>query len=289
MEMYLFCRQRGLREVWGYLWSSWYSARRWKLWARSTSPLISRIRTTMNVENFWRQLKHDFLHNHVRPRLDHLVWIIIYNVTPNYMARAGFLEDGYRLGRSKALTTYQRYFKAAWKVLEKRELSGRRYTVNVAQWTCSCGQQKYHRHHLCKHLVHAVAPPPPSFFTQVVRRRTLPLYRHPALVPRGSPAGTYVDPEDGSISEGDDHVWLGNPDILRGGGGWRDLEPIEILGKRGRDENEAEHTDEGGPARAYTGSGEGQRVRYADESDDEDQVSSLKTAPYILLTWNGTF
>lgn len=94
-EMYSFCVKRGLREVWGYFWTSWYAPQRWKLWARSTSPFVSRLRTTMNVENFWRQLKHGFLHNHVRPRLDLLVWILVTKVTPAYLARAHILDDGY--------------------------------------------------------------------------------------------------------------------------------------------------------------------------------------------------
>jgi len=66
-DMYNFCHARGLREVWGYMWACWYSPKMWCLWARSTSPYISRLRTTMNVENFWRQLKHDHLHNVARP------------------------------------------------------------------------------------------------------------------------------------------------------------------------------------------------------------------------------
>ncbi|KAF8879440.1 hypothetical protein CPB84DRAFT_1630140, partial [Gymnopilus junonius] len=116
-ELYDFCKARGLREVWGYMWACWYSPKMWKLWARSSSPYISRLRTTMGVENFWRQLKHDYLHNVVRPRLDHLVWVLIYKVTPRYMARMHNLEDNYRLGRSRTLTTYQKYFKTAWKKL----------------------------------------------------------------------------------------------------------------------------------------------------------------------------
>ncbi|KAH6896330.1 hypothetical protein BKA70DRAFT_1076934, partial [Coprinopsis sp. MPI-PUGE-AT-0042] len=54
-ELYLFCEQRGLREAWAYFWANWYSPQRWKLWARSSSPdILSRWRTTMAVENFWR-------------------------------------------------------------------------------------------------------------------------------------------------------------------------------------------------------------------------------------------
>ncbi|TDL13629.1 hypothetical protein BD410DRAFT_735091, partial [Rickenella mellea] len=86
-EMYQFCYARGLREAWAYLWNSWYQPKMWRLWARSTSEFISRLRTTMNVENFWRQLKHDYLHHFLRPRLDQLVYILMNIVTPAYMAR----------------------------------------------------------------------------------------------------------------------------------------------------------------------------------------------------------
>ncbi|RDX42198.1 hypothetical protein OH76DRAFT_1314939, partial [Lentinus brumalis] len=82
-EMYTFCHERGLAEVWGYMWTSWYSPRRWPLWARSTSEdRISRLRTTMTVEKFWQQLKGDYLKHLKRPRLDQLLYILIYRVTP---------------------------------------------------------------------------------------------------------------------------------------------------------------------------------------------------------------
>ncbi|KAJ6604062.1 hypothetical protein B0H10DRAFT_1636913, partial [Mycena sp. CBHHK59/15] len=55
--------------------------------------------------------KHNFLHNHVRPCLDHLIWILITNVTPAYLAHAKILADGHRLGRSKALTPFQKHLK----------------------------------------------------------------------------------------------------------------------------------------------------------------------------------
>ncbi|KAF6747417.1 hypothetical protein DFP72DRAFT_821714, partial [Ephemerocybe angulata] len=86
-EMYTFCYQRGLREVWGYMWANWYCPKMWRLWARSASQYLSRLRTTMGVENFWRQLKHRFLHDYPRPRLDQLIWILVHNVTPKYLER----------------------------------------------------------------------------------------------------------------------------------------------------------------------------------------------------------
>ncbi|KAI0753625.1 hypothetical protein C8Q74DRAFT_1211125, partial [Fomes fomentarius] len=85
-EMYSFCRTRGLAEVWGYLWTSWYSSQKWPLWARSTSDRISRLRTTMTVETFWQQLKGDHLHHLLCPRLDQLTYILIHRVTPGCVA-----------------------------------------------------------------------------------------------------------------------------------------------------------------------------------------------------------
>ena len=239
-EMYQFCYQRGLREVWGYLWTSWYAPKVWKLWARSTSPYVSRLRTTMGTENFWRQLKHNYLHHTLRPRLDHLVWILINKVTPEYIARAEILEDTHRLGRSKPLSNYQRYFKSAWKKLEGVPVSERKYITSIEEWTCNCGQQKYHPQHLCKHLVQMVSPPPLNFWRQIIRRRAVPLYRHPALIPRLGDeeldwvfSGSFYDPDDGSITDGDDHVWIGDPDVLMGGE-WRDFDIEGMLGKRSR-------------------------------------------------------
>ncbi|KAL1741819.1 hypothetical protein HDZ31DRAFT_17709, partial [Schizophyllum fasciatum] len=86
-EIYHFCSARGLREVWGYLWANWYSPRRWVLWARSADPRLTRLRTTMTVENFWKQLKHGHLHHLIHPRLDQLVYILVHRVTPAYYAR----------------------------------------------------------------------------------------------------------------------------------------------------------------------------------------------------------
>jgi hypothetical protein len=246
-EMYQFCWQRGLREVWGYLWTSWYSSKAWKLWARSSSPRLSRLRTTMNVENFWRQIKHEFLHHLLHPRLDQLVWILISNVTPEYVRRGEVLEDTHRMGRSKPLTTYQKYFKRSWIALSKAAISDHQYNPNIIRWTCRCGQQKYDRHCLCKHLVQAVPLPPMKFWGQVYRRRTTPIYRHPALArtPESQPREeqAYVDPDNGCITDGDDHVWVGNPEVLKGGGGWRDFD-VTSLGKRLREDYSSERAED---------------------------------------------
>ncbi|EJD33289.1 hypothetical protein AURDEDRAFT_43999, partial [Auricularia subglabra TFB-10046 SS5] len=85
--MYHFCHARSLTEVWAYMWTSWYRAKMWPLWALSASPLVPRLRTTMVVENFWKQLKHDWLHHLLHPRLDQLVYIICTKVIPAYVHR----------------------------------------------------------------------------------------------------------------------------------------------------------------------------------------------------------
>ncbi|KIJ28264.1 hypothetical protein M422DRAFT_90261, partial [Sphaerobolus stellatus SS14] len=112
-----FCHARGLREGWGYFWTSWYQLKQWSLWACSSSNYPSRLRTTMGAENFWKQLKHHYLHHLLHPWLDQLIWIISTQVVPNYMACATYLEDTTHLGRSKIMTPFQRRFKTEWKHL----------------------------------------------------------------------------------------------------------------------------------------------------------------------------
>ncbi|KAJ7833625.1 hypothetical protein B0H14DRAFT_2364226, partial [Mycena olivaceomarginata] len=51
MQMYKFCFEHGLREVWAYLWENWYRPSRWKLWARSVHEQIPVLKTTMILEN----------------------------------------------------------------------------------------------------------------------------------------------------------------------------------------------------------------------------------------------
>nr|GAT54443.1 predicted protein [Mycena chlorophos] len=181
-EMYLFCHQRGLREVWGYMWSAWYCAEKWKLWARSSEPTrIGRWRTTMAVENFWRNLKHDTLHHLAHPRLDQLVYLIATQVLPRAEEKMQKFDPEYRLGRSHALTPLQTAIKTEFKRLAKRKIGTHEYTVDVSRWICNCGQQKYSAYLLCKHLVQALKDVDPNFFRQAIRRRVIPFYTHPSF------------------------------------------------------------------------------------------------------------
>ena len=50
-QLYEFCVQHNLRNLWAYLWENWYRCGRWELWARSGNPKeIPRLKTTMFVE-----------------------------------------------------------------------------------------------------------------------------------------------------------------------------------------------------------------------------------------------
>ncbi|KAJ8089328.1 hypothetical protein PM082_014576 [Marasmius tenuissimus] len=139
----------------------------------------------MNVENFWKQLKHEQLHHLLHPQLDQLVFILIYKVTPMYIQWMDFLPPGTRLGCSKSPSPSQISYKENW-----AELRGKQCMM------------MYNRHHLCKHLVHtvesSVGKPPPKFWIQVSQWRVKPLYKHEALqgaglVDTGEESGSITD------------------------------------------------------------------------------------------------
>ncbi|KAF8325321.1 uncharacterized protein EI90DRAFT_3072993 [Cantharellus anzutake] len=194
-QMYTFCRERGLAEVWAYLWNSWYSC--WDLWARSSSGThLSRVRTTMITENHWKRLKHGYLRFKTRSPLDQTVFIITYSTINSYIYSSNVLEPDYRIGRSRALTSWQRAFKTAWNDLSKKQLSSRDYHTDVLSWTCRCGTQDTHTFHLCKHLVHYSKKPPMAFWEEIHRRRTMPLYRHSHLGNQDHGTGNTSDGDD---------------------------------------------------------------------------------------------
>jgi hypothetical protein len=106
------------------------------------------------------------------------------------------------------LNSFQKYFKKSWKLLSERKIQRSDYTTNIDAWDCNCGQQKYNPYHLCKHLVQAVAPPPQSFWRNISRRRTAPLYRHSHLR-SSSTAESDIglsNTHTGGITDGDDNT-----------------------------------------------------------------------------------
>ena len=49
-QMYEFCVEHDLHEVWAYLWENWYLHGRWELWAWCMDDKIPHLKTTMMVE-----------------------------------------------------------------------------------------------------------------------------------------------------------------------------------------------------------------------------------------------
>ena len=110
-------------------------------------------------------------------------------------------------GEVEAINDIPKIFQMAWKKLEKAQVSNQPYVTNVADWTYTCGRQKYDRHHLCKHLVQAVEPLHPRFWCEVICRHVKPIYQHSSLIAKGDnlPAIT-LSQDPSSISDGDDHI-----------------------------------------------------------------------------------
>ncbi|KAJ7757209.1 hypothetical protein DFH07DRAFT_742226, partial [Mycena maculata] len=90
-QMYKFCVENDLREVWAYLWENWYRSSHWELWARSVYPEIPILKTTMILESHWRRIKQDFLHHFHMPCCDLLAWILIVKLAPTYYRKLEWL------------------------------------------------------------------------------------------------------------------------------------------------------------------------------------------------------
>lgn len=50
-QMYTYCENHDLRELWAYLWGNWYRPGRWELWARSSCAEIPHLKTNMICES----------------------------------------------------------------------------------------------------------------------------------------------------------------------------------------------------------------------------------------------
>ena len=123
VEMYHFCKQRGLSEVWAYMWSSWYSPQMWKLWAQSSDGcILSHLQTTIMGENHWKQLKHHHLGFMHHPQLDQSIYIMLMEVVPIAITKSETLDGSMHLGAAVELTMYQKELKSSWKDQSHHEL-----------------------------------------------------------------------------------------------------------------------------------------------------------------------
>ncbi|KAJ7868375.1 hypothetical protein B0H14DRAFT_2346627 [Mycena olivaceomarginata] len=189
--MYKFCIEHDLREVWAYVWESWYRKSHWELWARSAHPEIPALKTTMILESHWRRIKHNFLHHfhtcqhcfHM-PHCDLLAWILITKLTPCYYQKLEqLLAD---TGRYREVSSWRRAFKATWKKLKRKPMTlpvNPAYKTDAKKNICTCPSLPVSRFLLCKHVVQGHKPVPSVFFLEVERQRTAPFWIHPSLWP----------------------------------------------------------------------------------------------------------
>lgn len=185
-DMYNYCFQNDLSQVWAYLWNRWYNPIQWKLWARAPEPAIPRLNTTMIVESLWRNIKHRDLAEFNRPRLDLVTHIVVTNVLPRVKRRLDYIRGERRVGRGGEVAGWQKDFRSAWKDfsrtdehrlvakelairktsktsknraerLEQMAAEGERepgeYYMDLEKWVCSCPAFLISRFLLCKHLV----------------------------------------------------------------------------------------------------------------------------------------
>ncbi|KDR83833.1 hypothetical protein GALMADRAFT_110768 [Galerina marginata CBS 339.88] len=168
------------------MWNRWYTPKQWALWARAACPSISRLKTTMVVENLWKHLKTRDLAQFNRPRLDLVTHLVITGVLPRIQQNLDSILDRRRVGRAKALAPWQTEFRRQWKELSptdeerlvkkelavlKGNLKGKKkeerlqqiadeeqrehgkYHTDLQRWTCSCPSYLISRFLTCKHLV----------------------------------------------------------------------------------------------------------------------------------------
>lgn len=185
-DMYDFCYQHDLSQVWAYLWNRWYTPNQWKLWARSADDAIPRLKTTMIVESLWKHIKHKDLKDYNRPRLDLVTHIVLTTVLPRVRDKLDYVRGLRRIGRAKALAGWQTDFRQDWidmsrtdehRLVEKElrwlkapaKTKGRserlaeiaeeehrprgQYLTDIDRWVCSCPAYLISRFLLCKHLV----------------------------------------------------------------------------------------------------------------------------------------
>ena len=181
-KMYRHCKNNNLHNVWAYLWTNWCSPAKWGLWARSAYPkAIPRKQITMVVEAMWRNIKHLVLRMYNHPRVDFALYSLVTQALPPYRHKLLRVTDDPREGRAPSLNGEQDSIKREWLILLDKKCKGI-YDMNVVDWTCSCGVQKFHPYLLCKHLVQELPRPGPDWWASLVRYPVQPFYDVRALL-----------------------------------------------------------------------------------------------------------
>jgi len=138
----------------------------------------------------------------------------------------GMLWEHDTLDRPKAawcswnsLAQHTIYFKKSWKALSRTaRLGSKQYETHIDKWTCNCGHQKVRPPiTYVKHLVQAVPKPNSMFWSQLFDGEHYPSTDIPELIANGWWYLLQIL-QMARVSDGDDHIWLGDKSVLRGGG-----------------------------------------------------------------------
>ncbi|KAI5452823.1 hypothetical protein NCC49_006363 [Naganishia albida] len=176
VDIYKFCFNHDLPELWAYLYMAWYRPEVWVLWARSASPEIPVLRTTMIVESHWRLIKRDYLGNK-RPTLPSLVYTLCHTILPRSVGYIGVFGTG---ADGKHKSSWRKTFKAEYGIAEKAKLTtpSQQYFTDQELGVCGCPSFLLSRFLLCKHLYRGRRRTPHWYHT-VRRFRQAPFWREP--------------------------------------------------------------------------------------------------------------
>lgn len=187
-EMYNWCHARDYFRLWSYMWLNWYAPDKWSIWARSASPYVSVLKTTMIVESHWRKVKHDYLHRFNRPRIDLVTWILCTRVIPDSIEQLNMMTNPRPAQRRFNLASWRSKWTKEWERLEAKatEVSLEKirfYHTDPRRFVCACPAFLLSRFLVCKHIVRCLETIPrhqrPLLKRNVQRHRCAPFWRSP--------------------------------------------------------------------------------------------------------------
>ncbi|KAI0994209.1 hypothetical protein K3495_g13973, partial [Podosphaera aphanis] len=182
-EAFQWCYSRDNFRLWAYFWINWYRPTEWPKWARAANDEVPVLKTTMILESHWCRVKHSYLHDYNRPRIDLVAYIILSRLIPDtYDKLQILLSKDLRRGTM----SWRLAFKQMWQKLESEQCPPAlfsEYATNPHSWTCACFPFANSRFLLCKHLVASVQPIKDrwTFFRTIKRQRTCPFWKDAQL------------------------------------------------------------------------------------------------------------
>jgi len=136
LEAYYHCKANNLCEVWGYLWTNWYTMDKWVSWARlSHEHAIPRKRTMMLVESLWRNFKQMVLYCYNHPQVDFATYALVTQGIAPYWVRFNQIIKNPQDGCARHLHGEQIPIKHAWLALCQCPIKGL-YNTDVKHWLC---------------------------------------------------------------------------------------------------------------------------------------------------------